>query len=56
MQINIGIDPVLFTLFGIEIRWYSMAIILAIAVAVWFIAREFRRKGIDDTEYGTVAS
>ena len=55
MQINIGIDPVLFTLFGIEFRWYSMAIMLAIVVAVWFVGREFRRKGIDDTEYGNVA-
>lgn len=55
MQINIGVNPVLFTLFGIEFRWYSMAIMLAIVVGVWFIAREFRRKGIDDTEYGSVA-
>jgi phosphatidylglycerol:prolipoprotein diacylglycerol transferase len=55
MRIHIGIDPVLFTLFGIEFRWYSMAIVLAIVVAVWFIAREFRRKGIDDSEYGNVA-
>ena len=55
MRIHIGIDPVLFTLFGIEFRWYSLAIMLAIVVAVWFIGREFRRKGIDDTEYGNVA-
>lgn len=54
MRIHIGIDPVLFTLFGIEFRWYSLAIMLAIVVAVWFIGREFRRKGIDDTEYGSV--
>ena len=55
MRINIGIDPVIFTLFGIEFRWYSMAIMLAIVVATWFVAREFRRKGIDGTEYGNVA-
>ena len=55
MRIHINIDPVLFTLFGIEFRWYSLAIMLAIVVAVWFIGREFRRKGIDDTEYGNVA-
>lgn len=55
MRINIGIDPVLFTLFGIEFRWYSLAITVAIFVGVWFISREFRRKGIDDTEYGNLA-
>ncbi len=55
MRINIGIDPVLFTVFGIELRWYSLAIVTAIFIAVWFVAREFRRKGIDDTEYSNVA-
>lgn len=55
MRINISIDPVIFRLLGIEFRWYSMAIMTAIVVAVWFIAREFRRKGIDDRDYGNVA-
>src|SRR5574338_266830 len=34
MKINIGIDPVLFTLFGFEFRWYSMAIMLAIVSGI----------------------
>ncbi len=55
MRINIDIDPVIFTLGGLEFRWYSLAIMVAIAVATWFVAREFRLKGIDDRDYGNVA-
>lgn len=55
MNINIGINPVIFKLGMFEMRWYSLAIITAIGVAVWFVGREFRRKGIDDTNFGNIA-
>jgi phosphatidylglycerol:prolipoprotein diacylglycerol transferase len=55
MQIEINIDPVIFSVGGFELRWYSLAIMVSIVVATWFIAREFRRKGIDDSNYSSVA-
>jgi len=44
--IVIGIDPVIFRLGGFEIRWYIVAIIAAIVVALLVAAREFKRKAI----------
>jgi phosphatidylglycerol:prolipoprotein diacylglycerol transferase len=55
MEITIGIDPVIFELGAFEMRWYSLAIMVSIFVAVWFIQREFRRKGLDQTNYGNMA-
>jgi phosphatidylglycerol:prolipoprotein diacylglycerol transferase len=55
VRIHIGIDPVIFHLGALSLRWYSLAIMVAIGVAVWFIAREFTRKRIDDSNYGNIA-
>jgi len=44
--IVINIDPVIFRLGNFEIRWYTIAIISAIVVALLVAAREFKRKGI----------
>ena len=44
--IVISIDPVIFQLGGLEIRWYTVAIITAIIVALLIAVREFKRKGI----------
>jgi len=44
--IVINIDPVIFRLGSLEIRWYTVAIISAIVVALLVAAREFKRKGI----------
>ena len=44
--IVISINPVIFRLGGLEIRWYTFAIISAIVVALLIAAREFKRKGI----------
>lgn len=55
MEITISIDPVIFEIGALQFRWYSFFIMVAIAVAVWFIGREFRRKRLDDTNYGSIA-
>ena len=47
MTIDIGLDPVLVSFGHLHIRWYSLAIMLAIAVAIWITSRELRRKEIN---------
>ncbi len=44
--IIINIDPVIFQLGSLEIRWYTLAIITAIIVAILVAAKESKRKGI----------
>ncbi len=47
MSITIAADPVLAHLGPFAIRWYSLAIMLGIAVALYVSAREARRRGLD---------
>ncbi|CAN5266513.1 prolipoprotein diacylglyceryl transferase [soil metagenome] len=57
MNINIGLDPILLELGGVAIlRWYSLAITVAIFVAVWLTDREMHRKGMDTSNYGGIAT
>ncbi len=57
MHITISLDPILLKIGGIAIlRWYSIAITTAIFVSVWIIDREFKRKGMDTTHYGGIAT
>jgi phosphatidylglycerol---prolipoprotein diacylglyceryl transferase len=57
MNITIDLDPVLLEVGGIAIlRWYSLAITASIFVAVWLADREFKRKGIDTSHYGGIAT
>lgn len=44
--IVISINPVLFNIGQFEFRWYSLMIGVAIVLAVWIAAKEFKRKGI----------
>ena len=55
MQIAISVDPVIFSIGGLAFRWYTVAIMTAIALGVWFVDREFRRKGLDTTHFGNLA-
>lgn len=53
--IVINMDPVAFQIGGLEIRWYSIAILMAVLAAVVITAREAKRKGIDPQEIGSGA-
>lgn len=48
--IVINIDPVLFRAGAVEVRWYGIAIIAAIVVAVVVAMREAKRVGLSTTE------
>lgn len=57
MRITIDLDPILLEVGGFALlRWYSIFITLAIFAAVWLISREFKRKGLDSTHYGSIAT
>ena len=57
MHITISLDPILLEIGGVAIlRWYSLAITTAIFVSVWLIDREFKRKGLDTSHYGGIAT
>jgi len=45
-MITIGIDPIIFSVGHLHIRWYSLIVITAIMVGVWMAAREATRKGL----------
>ncbi len=49
-MITISIDPVIFSVGYFMIRWYSLIVATAIAVGVWLVAREARRKGFNKDE------
>lgn len=54
--IVIDIDPVIAHIGGFELRWYGVAIALAVVAAVWMAVREAQRKGIvPDDIYSAVS-
>ena len=53
--IVINIDPVIFHLGGFELRWYSLAIMLAIVAAVLITAHQGKKKGIASGEIYSLA-
>ena len=42
---NITLDPIIFSIGHLQIRWYSLIILIAISVGTWLVAREAARKG-----------
>jgi phosphatidylglycerol:prolipoprotein diacylglycerol transferase len=53
--IVINIDPVIFHLGGFELRWYGLAIMLAIVASVLITAHQGKKKGIDSGEIYSLA-
>lgn len=53
--IVINIDPTILHLGNFELRWYSLAILLAVIAAVWLVAREGKRKGIKPEDIYSMA-
>jgi phosphatidylglycerol:prolipoprotein diacylglycerol transferase len=46
-MIIISIDPVIFSVGHLMLRWYSIIVAVAIGVGVWLTAREAERKGFE---------
>ncbi len=53
--IVINIDPVIFQVGGFELRWYGVAIMLAVAAAVLIAAQQSKKKGIAPLEIYSLA-
>jgi len=43
-----GVDPGMFTIFGLEIRWYGLTWVAAIFIGIWLMNRVFRREHLDE--------
>ncbi len=54
LHIHIGIDPIIAQFGPFALRWYSLAILVAIVIAVLVIRREFQRKGLPLAQYDTM--
>ena len=39
MPFVIDVDPVAFTVLGVQIRWYGLFVVVAVAVAFWLAQR-----------------
>jgi len=42
---KITLDPIIFSIGHLHLRWYSLIVLTAISVGVWLLAREATRKG-----------
>src|ERR1035437_9280571 len=44
------LDPIIFSIGHLHLRWYSLIVLTAICVGVWLLAREAARKGFKKDE------
>jgi len=51
-MITVSIDPVIFSIGHLMIRWYGIIVALAIGVGVWVASREARRWGLGENYVG----
>lgn len=51
LHIEIGIDPVIAQIGPLTLRWYGLAIMVSIIIAVVITRRELLRRGIYPTNY-----
>jgi len=51
-MITISIDPIIFSIGHLMVRWYSLIVTFAIVVGVWMTWREAKRKGLDEKHFG----
>src|SRR3972149_1326578 len=49
-MITIDINPIIFNIGHLALRWYGLIIMLAIVIGVWLAAREAERKGFRKSE------
>lgn len=49
-MVTISIDPIIFSIGHVMIRWYSLIVVTAVIVGVWLAAREAGRKGFKKVE------
>ena len=54
-MITIGIDPIIFSIGHLHLRWYSLIVITAIIIGVWLVTREATRKGFKKDDIFDVA-
>jgi len=54
-MITIGINPIIFSIGHLHLRWYSLIVITAIIIGVWLVTREATRKGFRKDDIFDVA-
>lgn len=45
-MITISIDPIIFSIGHVMVRWYGLIVMTAVGVGIWLAAREAERKGL----------
>jgi phosphatidylglycerol:prolipoprotein diacylglycerol transferase len=51
----ISIDPIIFSIGHLAVRWYSLILMIAIGIGIWLTAREAERKGFKKEDVYDVA-
>lgn len=50
LMITITIDPIIFSIGHLHLRWYSLIVVTAILIGIWLVGREAGRKGFNKDE------